>query len=101
MNKTLWNKFLNGQLAVNCRTENQAKKFLKYCEEQGIRWASGSLPTKAGPYWDAYKENTTYVITVCELQFSNIEYDKCAGIEVFSLKLSFIKRLFMKVWKAK
>lgn len=60
MNKKLWNEFLNGKLAINCRTENQAKKFLKYCEEQGLKWDSGDLITSK-TYWSVYNESTCYL----------------------------------------
>lgn len=72
MNKTLWGKFLNGQLAVNCRTERQAEKFLRYCEGQGIRWhGSGDLPTK-GTMWDEFKKETVYSIEFQSLVYGDI-----------------------------
>lgn len=87
LNKNLWNKFLNGELAVNCRTENQAKKFLKYCEEQGIKWTDGTL---LSDYlgWEEYKEKTTYGIQR-GLIYRNYDVEVRFGIEVIPYKQFF------------
>ena len=53
-------KFKSGKIAVNCRTEEAAKAFLKECEGEGLKWARGDKPTSLN-WWRSCKENTTYI----------------------------------------
>lgn len=43
-----WNKFKNGELAVKV-TPKTVGSFLQACEERGLKWKSGSLPTEFCP----------------------------------------------------
>jgi hypothetical protein len=36
IDKELWDRFLKGELAMNCRTEIEVHKFSEYCKKQGI-----------------------------------------------------------------
>lgn len=40
LNQELWNKFLNGEVVVNCQTENESEEFLKYCNKQKMKWCN-------------------------------------------------------------
>lgn len=53
-----WSKFENGELIVNCKSEESAKEFLSYCESKDYRW-SCNKPTEVN-YWNKNKENTFY-----------------------------------------
>jgi hypothetical protein len=56
----LMEKFKQGKIAVNCRTEEDARAFLKECEDDGLKWASGDKPTLFN-WWRSCRENTTYI----------------------------------------
>ena len=43
-----WNKFENGELAVEVTPDN-IESFLRACEERGLKWRSGDLPTEFCP----------------------------------------------------
>ena len=43
-----WNKFENGELAVKV-TPTTVGSFLQACEERGLKWMSGNLPTEYCP----------------------------------------------------
>lgn len=55
----LWKKFINRELVVNCKTEEEAIKFLAYCEKKGLKWFNGNKPTEY-TRWSKYKEKTCY-----------------------------------------
>ncbi|MGX8833985.1 DUF3850 domain-containing protein [Amedibacillus sp. YH-ame6] len=38
MNEKLVERFKRGKIVVNCKTENEAKRFIKWCFENGMRW---------------------------------------------------------------
>lgn len=59
MNQTLWNEFIEGKTVVNCRTENQAQKFLKICDGKGMKWYPDTKLT-SHTNWEQYKEKTCY-----------------------------------------
>lgn len=52
MRKFNWNEFKNkdNKIAVNCKTEEEAKDFCKQMHGQGMKWRTG----------DSYLENTNY-----------------------------------------
>ena len=85
----LMEKFKQGKVAVNCRTEEAAKKFLKECENEGLKWASGDKPTSLN-WWRSCRENTTYIFY---LPYNGIRVDareekKAQGYEIIEYKES-------------
>lgn len=60
MNNKLWNEFIEGKAVVNCKTKDEAEKFLKICEGKNIRWVGEGLATDHNN-WDTYKESTCYI----------------------------------------
>lgn len=59
MDKKLWKKFRNENIAINCKTEDEAKKFLKACDIEGLKWASKENATSHSN-WSKFKEMTCY-----------------------------------------
>ena len=43
-----WQKFIDGELAVEVTPDN-IESFLWACEERGLKWRSGDLPTEFCP----------------------------------------------------
>ena len=54
-----WDKFIDGKLTINCKTEEFANQFLSYCHSKNILWISDIKLTQHNN-WDHYKEETTY-----------------------------------------
>ena len=40
-----WEDFKNGKIAVHCKTEEEAKKFIKQCYKHGLKWHYGNENT--------------------------------------------------------
>jgi hypothetical protein len=53
-------KFKTGKVAVNCRTKEAAKKFLKECGDAGLKWLDGTPAQFSYNFWGLYKEKTHY-----------------------------------------
>ena len=65
------NKFI-----VHCKTEEQAKKFIKEAYEQGYKWRhDDSIEGKDNEetFFTYYKEKTCYVFRGKRITFSNID----------------------------
>jgi hypothetical protein len=56
-----WAQFKAGKLAVNCKTEDDARAFLGECEKRGYKWCSGE-PLGECTHWDSYESKTCYDI---------------------------------------
>lgn len=54
-----WDKFKTEKIAVHCDTEDKAKKFLKECDQHGIRWGDGKN-ILGDTYWNDYGSETCY-----------------------------------------
>jgi len=54
-----WDDFKQGKLAVNCRTEDSANEFLKYCHNKGLKWGSGASLLELN-YWHNYESKMCY-----------------------------------------
>jgi hypothetical protein len=65
-----WQSFKSGKFAVHCDTEEKANAFLKECDEQGIKWCSGSAPS-SNTNFNRYKEKTSYR---CDGRLDRLEY---------------------------
>ena len=58
-----WNLFKgNGNIAVNCQTEEEANQFMKLMHEHEMTWSTGDsyLDINAGFYYTNYKERTCF-----------------------------------------
>ena len=54
-----WDDFKQGKIAVNCRTEDSANEFLKYCYNKGLKWGSGASLLELN-YWHNYESKMCY-----------------------------------------
>ena len=82
--------FKNEKIVVNVRSQKQYDEFMKMCEEQGLKWGSGDLPTKQNIY-NHYKENTCINLNnLEELSFDDIGYYKNEGHKTITYE-DFIK----------
>lgn len=82
MNKFDWDKFKNEKIAVNCRTEEAAKEFVKECFNRGMKWFGWSTPVT---FYNCYKEETAYTFNFDgfkNLGYSDALWYKQEGYEV-------------------
>ena len=57
--RQLWEKFLKGEnVLIQCKTERQAKKLLRYLGKLGYTWLGEKLSVRTN--WDVYKNQTFY-----------------------------------------
>ena len=73
MNKMI-EKFMDGEFVVNCRTEDQARKFVDICYDNGIEWYS--LINEKTTHWSNYEEETCYRGEGCRLNYGYEDWYK-------------------------
>jgi len=85
VNKELFQNFLDNKIVINCQTEDEAIKFLKYCDSQELIWCT--LKNLSGDNkWDHHKEETCYRCKNNEITYSpkyyymNIKKMECKNI---------------------
>lgn len=82
MNKFDWEKFRNERVAVNCRTEEAAKEFIKECYKRDMKWYRESMNTT---YYNSHKEETAYAFKfglLDKLGYADTHWYKKAGYEI-------------------
>lgn len=70
-----WEGFKNGGIRVHCTTEEDAKKFIDMCYENGIYWY---FYNNYETYWSTYKKNTYYACANGKLGYGDISCSFCA-----------------------
>lgn len=64
-----WENFKNGKIGVNCRTKEEAEKFIDMCYNNGICWYTEDDNERT--YWLRYKKNTYYSCMNGKLVYGN------------------------------
>lgn len=77
MKKFNWDEFKNkdNKIAVNCKTEEEAKDFCRQMHEKGMRWSDGETLLE-NTVWYVHGEKTCYVYGV---SFSHYRWAKKKG----------------------
>lgn len=52
-----WEDFKNNKITVRCKTEKEAKKFIKQCYKHGLKWRYGS---ENNTFWEDVNEKIYY-----------------------------------------
>lgn len=79
-----WEKFKNGGIKAHCKTETEAKEFIKECYKHGISWKHSC---KNETNWKWYKENTYYCCdSYLRLNYGNMNIDFKAELPVVEYK---------------
>lgn len=81
-----WNGFLNGEFAVNLRTQDNYDKFMHECEKRNyLEWCTKIKLLKQN-IWKTYKENTCVDIDYGAMFYGNIKcyHDNNMPIFVYS-----------------
>ena len=73
-----WENFKEEDVAVHCKTEDEAKNFLKLCSDNNIKWRTNNEATIKTNF-NEYKSNTTYEYGNCKdvpvgLCYESIDY---------------------------
>lgn len=72
INKEIWESFKAGHTAINCLTEEEAKEFIKICDNDGIE--KGNTDVMKGAPWCDYENRTCYCLGDNIIEFSPIKY---------------------------
>ena len=80
------NKFRNEKIAIHCETEEEAKSFVKWCFNNGMKW---TYHTKDTTFFGEYENETCYIfnfngderVGYCDKQFYEEE-----GCEIINFK---------------
>lgn len=88
--KEKFERFKNEKTVINVRSQKQYDDFMKMCEEQGLKWGLGNLPTKDNVYNDYKEETCINLNNLMWLSYSSINYFKKAGYKIITYK-DFIK----------
>lgn len=81
MNKMI-EKFMDGEFVVNCRTEDQARKFVDICYDNGIEWY---FSNKTDTNWD-YMEKTCYRGDINDLNYGSKDFYKNEEYEIITFE---------------
>ena len=79
-----WQKFIDGELAVYVTPDN-IESFLRACEERGLKWRSGDLPTRfcpPMPIQDHVQITITHNFYYPPLYGLGVAYDNCHSLPV-------------------
>ena len=85
-NKERIEKFKNEKIAANCKTEEEAKEFVKWCYANGFKW--DDLP-EGTTFFDDYKNETCYVFDFGEdkqLEYGYKDFYEEKGYEIIKYK---------------
>lgn len=80
-----WNGFLNGEFAVNLRTQDNYDKFMHECEKRNyLEWCTKIKLLKQN-IWKTYKENTCVDIDCGAMFYGNIKCYHDNNMPIFCL----------------
>ena len=81
MNKMI-ERFKDGEFVVNCKTEDQARKFVDICYDNGIEWPRSD---KTETHWNIYMEETCYRCYMNDLNYGYKDFykDNCYKVVAF------------------
>lgn len=80
-----WSAFKgNGNIAVHCQTEEEAKQFLSLMDEHGMTWINGDRYKTTSTRWSKNNERTCYHGSG---QYGNIDYANRSGCTLFKFSL--------------
>ena len=86
MRKFNWDEFKNkyNKIAVNCKTEEEAKDFCKRMHEHGMKWCTGKSYMEKTNY-EEYKGETCYVGSGVFSSYCSFSFGHCGtfGFSVF------------------
>lgn len=81
-----------GNYAMHCATEEEAKDFCKYLHEHGRTWRNGTIYI-GNTYWFRYEADTAYSFNQCE--FATANYYKKMGYTILEWS-DFMNKPFTK-----
>lgn len=96
LNKEKVERFKNEKIAIHCETKEEAKSFVKWCLDNGIKWLNRELSTT---YFDEYKDKTCYSFLgefKC-LEYSQERFYKEHGYEIIKYKDFMVKKKMTKL----
>lgn len=90
----------NKDLAIHCKTKEQAKALLEAFDKKGYQWYAGNRYIDA-TYWDDFEENTCYDNNGRYTNIESYKHDGYKILEFKDIKLMTLKEFFeSKEWLA-
>lgn len=88
MNNFNWDEFKNGNVAVWCKTEEQAKDFIEESFTMNLTWEYNEYVDMKGTRFCIYHEKTCYIYDVNNncLRYDSIEYFKKMNYKIIEWK---------------
>ena len=71
--KTMIEQFKESEFAVNCKTEEEAKEFVKICLDNGVKWRYNRVK-EGETFWNKHEETIYYVNFVTKWMEVNCAY---------------------------
>ena len=85
---TYIDEFLQGKVAVDCQTEEEAVELLRWCrDEHDIKWNGGDALDENKTHWEDSKDQTVYICRAglsTGLQFGPVDYHRRKRINIIS-----------------
>ena len=80
-------ELLRSDTVINCKTEKQAKKFIKKLQILGYNWEWGDILSPQNTYYNIYEEKTCYILTTYgTVMYGDIEHLIALGYRILTLK---------------
>jgi hypothetical protein len=57
--ESVWDKFINREIFINCRTKEDSEVFLNYCFDNGVFWGDN---LREFDQWEWNEEDTCYSV---------------------------------------
>ena len=70
--KMRFKDIIGKNIAVNCRTEDEANRFMKLAVENGLMWVNGETPCCVINEWNLYADKTCYSCLYKAITFSSL-----------------------------
>ncbi|HHX69281.1 MAG TPA: hypothetical protein GX708_14695, partial [Gallicola sp.] len=84
--KEKFERFKNEKIVVNVRSQKQYDDFMKMCEEQGLQWNSGDLPTEINVYNRHQEDTCITVANFNSLFYLDIDFYKNNDYKIITYK---------------
>lgn len=85
-----WEVFRSEKVAVNCKTKEAARDFLKEADKHGFRWSKNSEASYGARLWKTYGDRTCYSVDYADnayLGYCHPEYYQHRGMEIIEWKV--------------
>jgi hypothetical protein len=73
-NNQFWEDFKEDDIAIHCKTPDQAKQLFKVFTGRGFNWCSGRTLDETDTNWECYNEETCYEFSKKGVAYADVEF---------------------------